>query len=233
MADLFDIRENFFANPYTVKNVQQDFKGWRQGRLRYAFWAIDVDVSSVRDQVFIANSHLEEFMLPQYRRQPHITLGISGFLSDTALYADDYAAESFEADLVALRSLQLKPFRVEIGNLASFGSAPFLCVRDDDNHLNRLHRCLHRIGNDAAFKYVPHVTVGLYAEAWSTALVGRFLDVFSQHHVTHHLVNRISLMSYMAAEIGGELTKIADYDLAHSAIEWYELPPFDPDYCKA
>lgn len=233
MADLFRIRENFLANPKTVKNIRQDFQDWRQGRQRYAFWAIDVDVPLVREQMSIANRHLAEFLLPEYYRQPHITLGICGFLSSKANYADDYAVESFETDVMTLKNLQLKPFTVEIGNLASFGSAPFLCASDHGNHLYQLHQCLHRITTDVTFEYVPHVTVGLYAEAWSTDVVSNVLDAFSQQHVTHHLVNRISLMSYMAAEIGGELIKIADYDLAKSAIEWYEPSPFHKDYLNA
>lgn len=229
MTDLFDIREKFLANPYTIRNVQQDFQAWRQGRRRYAFWAIDVDVPSVKAQVSIAKQDLEPFLLPEYSRQPHITLGISGFLSGRVHHADDYAADNFEADLTALKSLQLKPFMIEIGTLASFGSAPFLHVRDSGQQLGLLHRCLHRVAADADFQYVPHVTVGLYAQAWSTASVSKILDAYTQHAATQHFVTSVSLMSYMAAEIGGALIKVADYDLMRATVEWHEPALFDLD----
>jgi hypothetical protein len=41
------------------------------------------------------------------------------------------------------------------------------------------------------------------------------------------LIKKISLMSYMAAEIGGKLVTIADYDLASAEIHWHEPPPFN------
>ncbi len=232
MADLSEVREKFLENSHTIKNVRQDFQQWHQGRLRYAFWAIDVDCQAVRQQVSAAEQHLEEFLLEGYCRQPHITLGISGFLrsrlsNDKLQYADDYVCSRFETDVAALKNSGLQPFEVEIGTLASFGSAPFLYVTDPSNSLHQLHACLHSVTSDANFQYLPHVTVGLYAEAWPTDLVSNHLDAFSQGTVTNCLINRVSLMSYAAAEIGGKLVTIADYDMAHAQIKWHEPSPFN------
>lgn len=233
MADLLCVREKFLAHPQTVKNIRQDFQAWRKGRLHYAFWAIDVDVPAVRAQISAANQHLAPFLLAAYQRQPHITLGICGFLSDQQQYVDDYAASSLQAHVAALKSLALQPFNIEVGRLASFASAPFLHVKDDGNQLYQLHQCLHALDTDLNFQYVPHVTVGLYADAWSTALVSDVIDAFPLHLVTHHQIRKISLMRYVAAEIGGALTKIADYDLARAEMTWHEPPPFAVDYRKA
>jgi 2'-5' RNA ligase len=232
MADLSEVREKFLENSHTIKNVRQDFQQWHQGRLRYALWAIDVDCQAVRQQVSAAEQRLEEFLLRGYFRQPHITLGISGFLSskplsDKAQLADDYVSGRFAADVAALKNLGMQPFEIEIGVLASFSSAPFFHVNDPTSSLHQLHACLHTVASDANFQYVPHVTVGLYSEAWSTEIVSNHLDTFSHDSVATLLINRISLMSYAAAEIGGALVTIADYDLARAEIRWHEPPPFN------
>jgi 2'-5' RNA ligase len=232
MTKLLEARQKFLENQYTIKNLRQDFQRWRQGRSRYALWAIDVDFPEVCQQVTNAGQHLEKFLLEGYCRQPHITLGISGFLSSKPLsdkpqHADDYVASSFEADVTALKNLQMQPFEIEVGTLASFSSAPFFHVNDPANNLHKLHACLHSVSSDANFQYVPHVTVGLYAEAWPTKAVSSHLDTFPQDFVTSHSISRISLMSYAAAEIGGKLVTIADYDLARAQIQWHEPLPFN------
>jgi len=230
MANPLEVRKKFLGNQYTTKNVRQDFQEWHQGRLRYALWAVDLDCPAVRQQVSAAESHLGGFLLEGYCRQPHITLGISGFLSDKPHYVDDYVPGSVEADVAALRSLNIQPFEIKIGALASFSSAPFFHINDPTNSLHKLHACLHSVTSDADFQYVPHVTVGLYSDAWFTDTVSKHLDTFVQDSVTGRLINSISLMSYAAAEIGGKLIKIADYDLEHAEIQWHEQQPFNQDH---
>ena len=227
MVNQFELRQKFLANQYTIKNVKQDFHDWHHGRSRYVLWAINVDFPGVRQQVAIASQHLSKFLLEGYCRQPHITLGISGFLNNKSQFADDYTASSFEADLAALSHAHLQSFELEIGSLASFSSAPFLYVSDPTNSLHKLHACLHSLTSDANFQYVPHVTVGLYADAWPAQIVSNHLDNFQKNCVISYLVNKISLMSYAASEVGGKLITIADYDLERAEIKWYEAPLFD------
>ena len=227
MVNRFELHQKFLANQYTIKNVKQDFHDWHQGRSRYVLWAIDVDFPTVRQQVAVACQHLDRFLLEGYCRQPHITLGISGFLNQKSQHADDYTASSFEADLAALRNADIQPFKVEISTLASFSSAPFFHVSNPGNSLHKLHACLHSVTSDANFQYVPHVTVGLYSEAWPAQTVSDHLDNLQQKCVTSCLVDKISLMSYAASEIGGQLTTIADYDLARAEIKWHQAPLFD------
>lgn len=227
MVNQFELRQKFLANQCTIKNEKQDFHDWHQGRLRYVLWAVDVDFPAVRQQVAIASGFLGKFLLEGYCRQPHITLGISGFLNHKSQYADDYTASSFEANLTALKNAHLQSFELEISSLASFSSAPFLYVIDPTNSLHKLHACLHTLTLDASFQYVPHVTVGLYSEAWPAQAVSSHLDDFQQASVTRCLVEKISLMSYVASEIGGKLITIADYHLERAEIKWHEAPLFD------
>lgn len=227
MVNQFTLQQKFLANQYTTKNLKQNFHDWHQGRSRYALWAVDVDFPAVRQQAAMASQHLGRFLLEGYCRQPHITLGISGFLNNKPQHTDDYTVSSFEADLAALKNLHLHPFELEISSLASFSSAPFLYVKDTTDNLHKLHKCLHTANGDVGFQYVPHVTVGLYSEAWSTKIVSHHLDSFQKNSVISHQVSKISLMSYAASEIGGKLITIADYDLERMQIQWHETPPFD------
>ena len=226
MHSLFDVRTEFLAHPHTIQNLQRDFHEWHHGRSRFAFWALDVDCDAVRIQVQAAQQHLSDFLMPDYLRQPHVTLGISGFLSLNPKYADDYGMQAFELDMQALIDANLKPFEIDIGILSSFRSAPFYHVSDAGN-LARLNTFLHRHRDDRHAKYVPHVTIGLYARQTPTLNVMKSIDAFAQIAMTRCLVKQVSLMSYAASEIGGELEVIANFDLEKAAINWRSKSPFN------
>jgi len=225
MADIFDVRRRFVESQYTIKNVRRDFHEWHSGRPRFAIWAIDMDYPAMRQQLSLANQHLAGLLLDGYCRKPHITLGICGFLSKEPKHADDYGLAHLQADLSALRSARLKPFEIEIGALSSFSSAPFFHVHGSADHVSALHQCLSSYVQGMHADYVPHVTAGLYADAWPAEMVAKRLDAFAQAGL-RYWVNSISLMSYAAAEIGGELTTIADYHFDRMEIEWREPAPF-------
>lgn len=225
MQSLLDVRSQFLAQLHTTQNLQLDFHAWHLGRSNFAFWALDVECA--RTQVLAAERYLADFLMQDYVRQPHITLGISGFLSKHPHYADDYGVCDFEADLRALSVAQIKPFEIEIAQLNSFSSAPFYHVSDMNNNLGELHSCLHRMQQHDHTGYVPHVTVGLYASEIPVATVMERIDTFAQTSVTRLLVEQLSLMSYEASKIGGELTIIADYDLVQNAVKWRSKSPFD------
>jgi hypothetical protein len=59
--------------------------------------------------------------------------------------------------------------------------------------------------------YVPHVTVGLYADAWPLAMVQARLSRCVLPEPQRVSVTGLSLLSYAAAEIGGPLTCLARY----------------------
>ena len=226
MADFSDLRRRFIQGQHTIKNVRRDFHEWHSGRPRFAIWAIDIDCPATRQQISLANQHLSGLLLDGYCRKPHITLGICGFLSKAPKHTDDYGMVQLQADLAALGNARLKPFEIQIGALNSFSSAPFFHVHEPSHGVSALHQCLASSVQGINADFVPHVTVGLYAEALSAEMITKRLDAFV-HADVGYLVNSISLMSYAAAEIGGELTTIADYHFDRMEIEWREPPPFD------
>jgi 2'-5' RNA ligase len=212
----------FAAAGLTLRNVRRDFPEWHLGRPRYALWALDVDVAPVRQRVQAAQNHLADFLLGGYQRQPHITLSLCGFPSDTPRHADDFGPETLRAQIDALRQARLEPFEIEIGALDSFTSAPYLTVGDAGSHIAALRRCLSAGDrNEPDGAYTPHVTVGLYADAWPTAAVQARLDSFACAALRLRVAG-VSLMAYAAGEIGGPLARVADYALDGGALRWNE-----------
>lgn len=227
MSERSDARTSFLQKQHTIKNIRKDFHEWHLGRARYAIWAIDVDTADIRQQVFAAQQHLTDLLLENYCRQPHITLCVCGFLSDAVNLDDDFGVAKLEAQISNLRQLNIKSFDLEIDALASFSSAPFFHIHDPSNSLCALHHCLNSaIQHKQSEAYIPHVTIGLYADTWLTEKVSIRLDAFEQGAVSHCSINRISLMCYQSSEIGGALTTIADYHFANGEMQWYEAMPF-------
>jgi 2'-5' RNA ligase len=212
------------AGGLTIRNVRRDFPEWHLGRSRYALWALDVDVAPVRQRMQAAQSHLAGLLLDGYHRQPHITLSLCGFPSDAPRHADDFGAEALRAQLDALRQARPGPFEIDIGALASFTSAPYLSVHDEGGHIAALRRCLAS-GDVSALDgaYTPHVTVGLYADAWPLSAVQARLESFACDGPLRLCVAGVSLMAYAAGEIGGPLGRMADYHFGGGALRPGEL----------
>lgn len=213
-------RAAFATAGQTLQNVRRDFPEWHRGRPRYALWALDVDVAPVREAVAGATWHLDGYLLDDYRRQPHITLALCGFPSNSPQHADDFGPAALCAQVAALQARAPAPFTVEIGQLASFSSAPFLAARDVDGGIGKLRSALTGASSEPGGPYTPHVTVGLYGGAWPTARVQAQLDGFDNHSAIHYRIERLSLMSYAAPEIGGPLATLADFCLVTRQLVW-------------
>lgn len=213
----------------TIRNVRRDFSEWHLGRPAYALWALELDMPPVRRLVAAARRHLAPFLLAGYRRQPHLTLGLCGFPCVVPGRPDDFGRSTFLAQFDGLRRLRQRPFDLSLGPLDTFASAPYVGVQGADGALAALHRCLSREGwPDPEGGYVPHVTVGLYADAWPMARVRERLAVFRHTGDAPRLrVDRIGLLTYAAPVIGGVLTRVAHWDLADDALHW--CPAQSPD----
>jgi len=218
-APLNPARTAFRQAGLTLRNQRRDFPEWHLGRPRYALWALDVATPPVDRAVARAARHLDGLLLDGYTRQPHITLALGGFPSLAATHPDDYGPAAFSAHLAALRARAPGPFEIHIGGLASFTSAPFLAVGDGQGGIRRLHQALG--GMHPGGPYTPHVTVGLYGGEWPTAEVLARLDSLTQSSPVRCRIERVSLMSYGAAEIGGPLAILADFHLADGSLHWH------------
>ena len=197
---------------HTLRNVRRDFVEWHLGRPAYVLWALDFDTTMVLPHMRAAQTQLADLLLGGYCRQPHVTLSLCGFPSDAPVHADDFGPELIQAQVQAVQQLQLAPFEIEIGGLETFTSVPYFTVHDASGSLAALRACLaakasHAAGGD----YVPHMTVGLYADAWPLAAVQARLKRCVLPEPVRLPVRGISLLSYQAADIGGVLSCLARY----------------------
>ena len=205
----------------TLRNEQRDFPEWHLGRPHYALWALDVDVPALRQRVAAADGHLSGLLLADYCRQPHVTLSLCGFPSACPQHTDDFGAAALAAQLAALRRAQPRPFDIEVGALASFASVPYLAVQDAGGQIAALRECLAGGSlNDSCGTYTPHVTVGLYADAWPMSQVQARLASFAGREALHLRISGISLLSYASAHIGGALACRARYDFQGETLHW-------------
>ena len=207
----------------TQPSVRRDFVEWHRGRQPYVFWGLDVDAPAVAGRVAKAASHLGDWLLDAYERQPHVTLDLCGFPCARPSGADEFGSDLLAGQIATLQAAGPAPFAIGIGDPDSFLSAPYLAVHDPFGGIAALRRCLALDGQHRLFgDYVPHVTLGLYARAVPFAAV---LDRLFACRIAGRLacaIDRLSLMAYAPAEIGGRLDCLADFELGSGALCWHD-----------
>ncbi|MCW8929240.1 MAG: 2'-5' RNA ligase family protein [Gammaproteobacteria bacterium] len=191
----------------TIPSEIRDFPEWHHGRKNYAVWVLLCDDNEALQEKFnAARQHLNSYLLEPYHRQPHITLFVCGFLSDEYRYNDDFTYGQYESQLQVLKEANIEPFEIEVGGMNSFASAPFLEVSDPDEGILRLREILSKGANEfRTTSYRPHLTIGLYAEAFSSEKILKQMEVFVSKPVRLK-VKQMALVSYKSHEIAGELS---------------------------
>ena len=207
------------AKTYCIRNVNRDFVEWHRGRPRYVLWAIDANLPGVQSSVEAAQLHLDGLLLDTYMRQPHITLALCGFPGTQPLCPDEFERTQLEQQVASLQQAQNTPFDITIGGLSSFASAPYLSVTDPSGGIANLRSGLGS-GTDT-HAYTPHVTVGLYTDAWPTDSVRPRLTAFVPRPEIPLRITRIGLFSYEASSIGGKLESLATFDLEEQRFRWH------------
>ncbi|MHB8846256.1 MAG: 2'-5' RNA ligase family protein [Nitrospirota bacterium] len=189
----------------TVPSVVREYPEWHRGRDRYSIWLIRLESDDVLSHVESARKHLSDLLLRPYLRQPHITVFVCGFPTHDPVLDDDYGTAQFRQHTQALRNAEIGPFPLEIAGLNSFASAPFLEVVDREGGLERIRGVLGGSAPEVeAGRYVPHVTVGLYAGAFPSGMVRRRMDVFRLEPCLI-TVEKITFAHYGSRDIAGPL----------------------------
>ena len=195
-----------YQTPTAIPSERRDFPEWHHGRKDYAVWVLRCDESPALQEKFAAaRAQLNDYLLAPYARQPHITLFVCGFLVSDLQRNDDFTRAQLEAQIRALGEAHIQPFEIEIGGLNSFASAPFLEVHDPAAGIPRLREIL--AGGAREFRtapYRPHLTIGLYAEAFASEKILSRMAAFSSRPVRWR-VEQVTLSTYRAQEIAGEL----------------------------
>ncbi|MBS1228184.1 MAG: hypothetical protein H6R17_1461 [Proteobacteria bacterium] len=204
---------------WTVASVRQDFVDWRQGRSRYAVWAIRLDLPSLCAASARMRRHLADYLLPRYDRQPHITLRICGFPGPDQGLGDDYTPATFGAQIEFLERALLRPFSIAVGGPATFPSAAYFSVRDDEGGIARIQQALVGDGpGEKDFPYVPHVTFGLYRGRFRVAEVLQRMRSCPDPISAQFTISELVLMTYQASVITGPLTACCAFDLEQQGL---------------
>jgi len=156
-----------------VKTEIRDYPEWHHGRTDYALWYIEIDQPELVEYLDAIKTHFSDLLLRSNQRQYHITLFVCGFLNThLSPYNDDFSHEQFLQHLKSINQLQLEPFELELTAIDSFSSALFIQIIDREKILEKIRSQLSLVSNEiAALQYCPHITIGLYNNAWSSDLV--------------------------------------------------------------
>ncbi|NKB77668.1 MAG: hypothetical protein GKR96_11675 [Gammaproteobacteria bacterium] len=208
----------FLESTHTLKNVDKDFVSWHKGRPHYYVWAIMVDSPSWQYRIQSAHDVLSPYLVNGYQRQPHVTILPAGFIGKASIS---------KTSLTEVCSA-FSPFELSLGQLSSFTGSPCYPVINTGLQLIELRVALRSIAVDPDSQvndenYVPHLTVGLYDEAYFTdevaqkiSLVGSARDFIDDGEV---VVNRIALVKYQTASIKGSLEIEAECDLGSGKLK--------------
>lgn len=202
-----DTWQSFVQQQYTYAAEKREYPEWHKNRPRYYLWAIDSDTVLVNKRLQKYHSLFNDLILHPYERQAHITLAISGFLSEHIIHDDDITQTAITKQQATLHALKLAPFIVSIGGINSFSSAPFLEVMDPSKSLEIIRHAL--IDGRQDFRnthYIPHVTLGIYNANHAVASIAAMIKDLKEEPI-ELTVNHIGLYSYDARDIGSRLRK--------------------------
>ncbi len=156
-------------------------------------------------KVEAARKHMAGLLLTPYERQLHITLFVCGFLVDERRFGDEYAGHQLDAHIRLIADSKIAPFSIEIGELNSFASAPFLHVNDPEGGIERVRALLSTTAAEIERdRFTPHVTVGLYAGEFESGVVLERIKTFTDEPVRFS-VDRITFAAYDSSDIRGPL----------------------------
>ncbi|WP_394807890.1 2'-5' RNA ligase family protein [Nitrosomonas sp.] len=202
-----DTWQSFIQQQHTHAAEKREYPEWHKNRPRYYLWAIDSDTVLVNNRLKKYHPLFKDLLLHPYERQAHITLAISGFLSEHIIHNDDITQAAITKQQAALHTLKLAPFIVSIGGINSFSSAPFLEVMDPSGSLEVIRHTL--INDRQDFRnthYIPHVTLGIYNANHAIASITAMIIDLKEEPIELP-VNHIGLFSYDARDIGSRLKK--------------------------
>ena len=202
--------EEFNSSSWTLANYEQDFTKWHKGRTQYYFWAIPVEQSQWIESFCEAGKYLQDYLVSNYRRQPHITVLPVGF----------DRPESLNNSAILKIAQKYRPFRLDLCDLGSFTSCPFLGVYDPSDSLQKLRGDLNFTMQDPGSNghelvYCPHLTVGLYDDIYSTRLLTQLMQQYRFSPVDPILVTKFVLARYQSSDICGPIEIVEEINLGH------------------
>lgn len=205
--------QQFLQTPLTVPTTRREYPEWHRGRARFCVWGLLPESRALDASVQALRARLADYLLLPYPRQPHITLQACGFWPSASAAEDDYPDAQLMQHRRALEALALPRFTLTVGALNSFSSALYLEVDDSQQYLAAIRACLPGFFETIrAVPFVPHVTLGVYRQAWDCRQLAAVLEALPQPPLTLE-ISAIQLLSYDARDIGSALQVEAEIAL--------------------
>lgn len=208
--------QRFLELGQTAMNRQADFSGWHQGRAWFALWALMPQAPELLALHARLVAELADLSIAPYLRQPHVSLAIAGFPNPNPSLPDEYSPPLLEQDLQALQGLALAPFELVWSQIHSFALAPYLAV-ELCPQLAALQQALHQ-AYPAPKPYVPHLTLGLYREAWCCRQVQARLQALAVAPGSCR-IDSIALVAYRSDQLAGSLRTLGRFCLIGQQFE--------------
>lgn len=196
--------QHFIESSKTVMAIDRNFHEWHNGVRHYGLWLIMIDDREWMDLVTASRLHMAEFLLPGYRRQPHVTLKTCGLLCNSQCSPQIIANQ-----IQDLEKAEIRQFKLFAGHVDSFSTAPYISVECSDNSLERIRSLLKNASaDDKPFIYAPHITLGFYKDTFKTEHLVTRMKVCPDRNVPPLIVKELAFCTYETAHIQGPLTVV-------------------------
>ncbi len=206
------MHESFLSTATTTPYCDRNFTEWHGGISHYGFWAILVNDRCWLELLVAARLHMKDFIHPGNYRAAHITIAACGLLSEA-----HFSLRLREDQYAALDRAKLDPFLLRTGELDSFASAPYLSVEDPTSSIDQIRMIFSTIAEeDDPASYTPHITVGVYRDAFSTVRVANHLWAFRYAQIPALTVTEVAFCAFETHNIQGPFTVLRKVKLGRS-----------------
>lgn len=187
--------ERFLQEAMTIASIDRDFKEWHGGIAEYGVWAVIIEDADWLACWQTASIHLDRFLHTDYRRQPHITIATCGLMHER-----HFNQATLDRQIALLEDHKPPIFMIESGRLNSFSTAPYIEIHDAQDILTGLSTTLGL----KTRRYVPHLTVGFYRDAYRADEVAERLAAFAPWNLKFE-VRELHFCTYETHDIKGRL----------------------------
>lgn len=194
----------------TLACQDRDFPEWHGGRSHALVWALMLHESDIEQCVAASRLRLDGLLLPNYRRQPHVTIAFAGLAAEPGL--PGYDDDQLSADLATIRPLLEGPVEIRPTGWGSFPMVPYLGVEADWLHTARAALDTNAVQLHQ-MSYLPHITLGHWCGEWPLDAVLRRLEGPLPERTWG--VSKLSLLRYETRDIAGPLEEVGSLNLAH------------------
>tara|TARA_R110001592_G_scaffold68269_3_gene209138 strand:- start:15230 stop:15847 length:618 start_codon:yes stop_codon:yes gene_type:complete len=192
---------DFISHSHTDALSDENFEKWHCGIPYYGFWAILIEKPEYLALISQAQTHFQNFFLPGYSRQAHITLNACGLMSEA-----HFSEAALDKQIRIVKEMKLSAFEISLSHIDSFTTAAYVNISDSSHSLYKINEALSLISNDSKpTTYQPHITLGLYREKFKSKFVAEEIMNFGRIEMPSLLVSEIQFCRYQTSNIQGPI----------------------------